>query len=352
MLRTTAAAVLLVLAAAAARADDRVLALLKGEPTGTAKTPALPTPGKEDAATLGSGTTAALAFLAQKPSEFPYRLEDSKKKFDGYTKHSVRFLSAVHTTDESDVVTGNYYQPTTKPGERLPAVVVVHHLGGGMDAEEFMAGYLAENKIAAMTIALSGYGERRAPGQKRAGFLGTVNPVEALDGMRQSILDVVRAADVLRTRPEVDSERVGAVGVSLGSIVSADAAGLDTRFSRTVLVIGGGDLQQLLSKQVPGQIGKILKESGATQELLRGAFEPVDPVSFAPRLRSEDILMLNAERDEIFPRESTLALWRKAGYPKIKWFDSTHAGIVQFMPDLMEASIEHLKAKPPARQPD
>ncbi|MEZ0231135.1 MAG: hypothetical protein ACAI25_21140, partial [Planctomycetota bacterium] len=198
-------------------------ALLGGEPTGVAKEPALD--AKDDA----EATRKALELFARPAAEFPFRMveKDRRKTF---VKHEVRFLSGVHTTDESDVVTGVYYQPTAVPaGERLPACVVVHHLGGSFEAEEILAQYLTQHGVAGMTIALPGYGPRRAPNQPRAGFLGHKDPVEDLAGMRQAILDVRRAADFLRTRPEVDPARVGVAGISLGALVASDAAAIDAR---------------------------------------------------------------------------------------------------------------------------
>jgi dienelactone hydrolase len=347
IMRVAIVGLVVLLAAGNARADDaRVRELLKGEPSGTAQAPALPRDPHADT----KAARHALDFLKAGAFEVPYRLEPMKLKGDTYKKSALRFLSQVHTTDASDVVTGFYYEPATrKPGEKLPGVVIAHHLGGGMEAEEFLASWFAENGLPAVTIALSGYGERRSPNQGKAGFVASGNPLEMLDGMRQSILDVCRAGDVLRSLPGIDPSRVGVLGVSLGALVAADATALDPRFARTVLVVGGGDLYSLAANQVKGELGRVL-ELG--KGLIRTATESVDPISVASRLRSADVLMLNAEKDEIFPRESTLALWRKIGYPKIRWFDSTHAGIVGFLPDCLGDALAHLTSKAPAREPD
>ena len=60
-------------------------------------------------------------------------------------------------------------------------------------------------------------------------------------------MDVRRAADFLRSRPEVDPSRVGVTGISLGAIVGSTTAGVDGRFAKAVLTIGGGDLARILA---------------------------------------------------------------------------------------------------------
>jgi dienelactone hydrolase len=333
-----------------ADADHLIARLLGGKPTGVATVPALP-PGP---AAADEVTARALDFLKAPAAGFPYRLEE-KLRLESYAKHAVRFPSAAHTTDESDLVSGFYYEPLVLArGSRAPGVVVVHHLGGGFEAEEIMAAYFAQHGLAAMTISLPGYGPRRAPEQPRAGFVGHADPKDDLLGMRQAVLDVCRAAYVLRARSEVDPARVGVLGVSLGAIVAADAAGFDPTFQRAVFVIGGGDLYSVLSHDSPetrGQLDRAHK-LGYTDELLRTTFQSIDPVTFAARLRSEDCLMLNAERDEIIPRECTLALWRKAGYPRIKWYACGHYGIVAHLPDALNESLDHLVGTAPRREPD
>src|SRR5207244_1757543 len=160
-----------------------------------------------------------------------FRLEESSRK-PSYAKHKLRFPSSAHTNDESDVVVGHYYEPLKlKEGEKAPGCVVVHHLGGSFEAEESLAAYLAGKGVAAVMRACPNYGDRKAAGKKE-GFLSSGNPLDALNGMRQAVLDVRRASDVLRAQSCVDPKRVGVAGISLGAIVAADSAGVDPRFAR------------------------------------------------------------------------------------------------------------------------
>ncbi len=326
---------------------ERVSKLLGGEATGEASEPALE-PRDDDA-----GTWAALSLFKRPEGKFPYRLVE-KDRHATYIRHELVYPSATHTTDPSDVVYGVYYQPAKPESARAPAAVIVHHLGGSFEAEEVLAQFLAQHGVPACTLALPGYGKRRAEGQPRAGFLGHEDPIDDFRGMRQAVLDVRRAADFLRSRPEVDPERVGVAGVSLGALVAADAAGIDPRFARAVFIIGGGDFMKVLnngSREAREAMEQMNKKKIPLEQLKKG-FDLVDPLTFAHRLRSQDVLMLNAEKDEVFPRESTLELWRKAGYPRIKWYNSTHTGIAAHLGSVMNETLDHLKTRAEAREPD
>jgi dienelactone hydrolase len=324
------------------RARDRIIEA----PTGEATEPALEAP-EDDAA------WTALSFFKRPAGKFPYNLVE-KEKHATFVRHELVYPSSAHTTDESDLVYGVYYQPAKPTSERAPAAVIVHHLGGSFEAEEILAQFLAQHGVPACTLALPGYGKRRAPGQPRAGFLGHEDPIDDFRGMRQAVLDVRRAADFLRSRPEVDPERVGVAGVSLGALVASDAAGIDPRFARAVFIIGGGDFLKVLnngSAEAREAMEEMNKRKIPLEQLKKG-FDLVDPLTFAHRLRSQDVLMLNAEKDEIFPRESTLELWRKAGYPRIKWYNSTHTGIAAHLGDVMNETLDHLRSKAEPREPD
>ena len=248
----------------------------------------------------------------------------------------------------SDVVTGVYFQPR---GEGpYPAALILHHSGGSFEAEAMIARHLASNGVVALTIDMSNYGPRRKPGT-HTGFLEGDDPAAIQMGFRQSVLDARRAADFLRSRPEVDPSRVCVGGISLGAIIGATAAGVDPRFARAVLVIGGGDLGRVIA--TAGEAAKarqLLAAKGIDPELFAKGLATVDPITFADRMRADDVLMLNATKDEVIPRESTLALWRRAGCPEIRWFECGHYGMVAHVVDILSAMLDHFRSKAPERE--
>ena len=111
-----------------------------------------------------------------------------------------------------------------------------------------------------------------------------------------------------------------------------------------VCPVGGGDLPRLVAESQEAQ--EMLSRSGAKLpegEVLRAAVRPVDPLTFAGRVRTDDILMLNARRDEIIPEGSTLALWEAYGRPRLRWFDCGHYGVVLHLLTIMNETLDHLR---------
>lgn len=296
--------------------------------------PALPVGTVEPA--LG----AALATYRVPATRFPIHLGPARRSRE-FVAREARFPSPVR--ERWGEVTGVYYAPARlAPGQRVPAAVVVHHLGGSIEPERYLAQHLAQNGVAAFAIALPNYGERQEPGT-RQGFLQEKDPVGSFTGFRQAALDVIRAGDFLRALPEVDPERVGAVGVSLGAIVTALARGVDERLGRTVLVIGGADFERLL-RDSPEAKGLLDRAGGLVRpQDLAAVLRPVDPVTFAARVPTDDVLMLNARRDEIIPESCTLALWEALGRPRLRWFNCGHYGIVLHLPAVMNETLDHLR---------
>lgn len=290
----------------------------------------------------GPGAPDALSSYRLPAERFAIDLGQEVKS-RSFVRREVSFPSPVK--ERWPTIHGTYYAPTrTPPGKKLPAAVVVHHLGGDFGAEAYLAQHLAQNGVPAIFIALPNYGLRREKGTKQ-GFLHETDPVGGFTAFRQSALDVIRSADFLRAMPEVDPERVGVVGVSLGAVVSALARGVDTRLGKTVLVIGGGDVLGLLrdSPEVQGMLDKALAKAGIDASQLATILAPVDPVTFAGRIRTQDVLMINARRDEIIPERCTLSLWEAMGRPKIEWMDCGHYGVALHIFKVMNASLDHLR---------
>ena len=127
-------------------------------------------------------------------------------------------------------------KPDAKP---RPAVICLHILGGGFELTRLQCTAFAARGIPAIWLTLPYYAERSIPGGTRAlaadpGFSPGPWP-------KASRTSAVRF-DVLASRPEVDPRQIGVMGVSMGGILAATAAGQEPRIARAVLLLAGGDL--------------------------------------------------------------------------------------------------------------
>lgn len=237
-----------------------------------------------------------------------------------YEKFEVTFPSPVKTDVEANnTVHAIYYRPV---GEGpFPALVVLHWLGGSYGILQAFCSRLAESDVAALFVWMPYYGPRRGDSDRR---LVSLDMDATVAGVQQAVKDVRRAAHWLRSRGDV--ERVGLMGVSLGAIVGATAAGVDPSFDAFISVIGAGDVASILthpSRETRG-VPEEMARRGLTEASLREAIKGVVPSTFAHRIPRERVLMINAKHDEIIPRESTDALYDAIGKPEIRWYEGGH----------------------------
>ena len=61
------------------------------------------------------------------------------------------------------------------------------------------------------------------------------------DALRQAVLDARRGLDYLSRRPDIDANRLGVSGISLGGILSGLVAGVDPRVKVVMTADGGAD---------------------------------------------------------------------------------------------------------------
>lgn len=137
--------------------------------------------------------------------------------------------------------------PRLKPGEKAPAMVLIHG-GGGTAFDEWVRlwverGYAAIAMDTCGQVPVGNYGdwvrdERGGP----AGWGG----FDQMSWPREdqwtfhAVADAIQAHSLIRSLPEVDPERTGVTGISWGGYLTCIVAGVDHRFKLAVPVYGCG----------------------------------------------------------------------------------------------------------------
>ncbi|MBI5394810.1 MAG: dienelactone hydrolase family protein [Verrucomicrobia bacterium] len=249
----------------------------------------------------------------------------------------VSFLSPFTSPHgENNAVWCRYYQAAA-PG-RHPAVIMLHHAEGANVLEDFISRKLAADGVPALLVQLPYYGKRRPADPALRDVMKQVDLEMAIKIVRQGILDVHRAKDWLRSRPEVDGARVSVAGISLGALAAATAAGVDPDFWRVALVLGGGDVTGILSSDLPGvkrTRDGYLKKAGSVDEM-RERLRCAEPLTFARRIPRGTVMMINAKQDDHIPVGCTMKLWKALGEPPIHWYDTTHVGAAVHLFDIVD----------------
>ena len=152
----------------------------------------------------------------------------------------------------------------------------------------------------------------------------TANPTASYrDHVIAWVKDFMRTVDYLETRPDLDLEHLGFVGLSWGGRMGSIVPALDPRVKVAVLYVGGFSLQRPMPE--------------------------VDQIHFAPRVRIP-VLMLNGRFDFFFPVDtSQLPMFETLGTPKTQkrhlLYDTSH-GIPRL--EMIKETLDWLDRYQPA----
>ena len=278
----------------------------------------------------GDGEATLPERFRLQPHTFPF-WQTAEGTFLGKVRVSkVLFPSPVATPHElNNTVHCEYFSPIGE-GQR-PGVIVLHILGGDFELSRVICRTLATSGTGALFVKMPYYGPRRDRESGRE--MVSEDPQQTVEGMTQAVLDIRRAAAWLHSRDEIDPDRLGIVGISLGGIVSSLTAALEPRFSRVCLVLAGGDFGRVAFESA--ELAKLRRDwdaKGITIDDVRETLKPIDPITYAHRLQNRKVLMMNAKTDKVIPRACTEALWEKIGKPEIIWWDAGHYSAVLYLP--------------------
>ncbi|MEW6490611.1 MAG: hypothetical protein AB1578_22200, partial [Thermodesulfobacteriota bacterium] len=227
-------------------------------------------------------------------------------------------------------------------GRRVPAVVILPISKGDSQAEaigEFLSAYgFACLRMVTPREVLA---VDRSP-----------EPVEEFRRrFRAYVAAVLGAVEWMAARPQVDPQRLGLVGISFGAVAGAVVSGVEPRIRASALLLGGGDLagiflssEDRLVRRVRFRLEEHTGASGRELEgLLREELRFVEPLSYAPGLDPERVLLVNAAFDRVIARPHTLALWKAAGKPRLYLVPSGHYTAIAFLPYASRLTLLHLQ---------
>jgi dienelactone hydrolase len=302
---------------------------------------------------LEKGNVRFVPLDGQKSIPVRYRLDTHTFDFelskrldlpnDDFDVHHLQFPSALETdTVQNNTVHGEYYRP--HGDGPFPGVVVLDILGGDGTVPRMVATSLAQKHIAALAIRMPYYGERRPEGSRLR--MISIDFDHSMESVRQTVLDVRRAAAWLESRKEIDAKRIGITGTSLGSFMGSLSAEMEPRLGRVALLLGGGGLVDGFYDNPRAEMFRKSWEAlGGTKDSLTKLLAPADPLTYADHLRERKVLMIAGKRDEIVPPKMTEALWKASGQQKIVWYDCTHHGAVKYIVPAMGHVVKHFGAE-------
>ncbi len=245
-------------------------------------------------------------------------------------------------SDGIDIAGVLHIPDSHKPGERLPAFIVLHGFMGSKDEShaEIQAKMLESWGYAALRIDFRGLGESGGP----PGYVLCMDQVA----------DTRNALSWLAEQPEIDPARIGVTGHSFGAAVSVYTGGVDPRVACVISSCGWGHGERKFRGQHPGEenwrkftdmLARGAEHKAKTGEPLWVSRWEVVPIPEHLRVhlpakaqfkvsadtaqsmydfRAEDVvaniaprplLLLHIADDTITPTEQSIRLFEKAGQP-------------------------------------
>ncbi|MFO0822910.1 MAG: hypothetical protein U0792_07290 [Gemmataceae bacterium] len=264
-------------------------------------------------------------------------------KTTGVRVYNLTFPSAVKTEiPENNTVHCELFLP---PGKGpFPVAVVLDILQGNALIARGQCMWMAQHGVAGMVVYMAHYGPRRPEGSSTR--LLSTNIPKSIEGVKQSVLDIRCAVAWLASRPEqFDTENLGLVGTSLGSLVGAVVAANEPRIKNVCLLLTGGGLVDAFYNHPKAAPYRPLVDLLGGKFTLKLMINPVDPLTYAKQLKSKNLLMICASRDDIVPPSAAKVLWEATGKQKIVWYDSTHVGVAVFMMPLLREMTDHIRGE-------
>ncbi len=245
-------------------------------------------------------------------------------------------------------VAGLLLLPKDKPHPYV--VLFLHGLGGSKKDARIAGALLAPKGIAVLGLDAALHGDRKHPGAK----LISEDSAVMVQGFIQTVIDYRRAIDYLQTRDDVQAEKVGLIGASMGAIMGSMLAAVDSRVAAALLIVGGGDWVTMVRNSDHPAAEQVRQRLG--DEEMKRRLGIVDPVNYVGHISPRPVWMLNGRDDRVIPAACAEALHRAAKEPKnVIWYDGGHipppAVVIRVLTQwLNECLLPRLRAQQPELQ--
>lgn len=245
--------------------------------------------------------------------------------FQSFPTDSVLVEKGFFYSEATEKVPVLIYKPVSSGTKKLPAVICLHGTGGSKEGMKEILYRFSKSGFIAISIDGRYHGERvkTVPGENKY-VEAIINAWQSKDSTHPFFLDTVydlwRLVDWLITRTDVDTARIGMMGISKGGIETWMAASVDTRIKVAVPVIAvqsfrwslENDRWQGRARTIWGahvQAAKDLGDTGVNKQnvkvfwdkLLPGITDKFDCPSMIRLFSPRPLLLLNTENDPNCP---------------------------------------------------
>jgi len=254
-----------------------------------------------------------------------------------YIIKRIEFPSALNIFGTENIKIDYYEQK--QPG-KFPTVLILP-ISGGIDFSV---------KSFARCFAAHGF-NCAAVHNRKVDLENTRSAEEVEDYFRQTVLDNRQVLDYLVGREEVDENKLGCLGLSLGGIKASLVSGVDERLKCCVFGLAGGSIADITlssgEKELKDSVKKFIKDGASTEDIHAELSEKVatDPLKLAGYIDAGNVLMYIASFDRVVPRKCGDKLREAIGKPEVIYLPSGHYTSFLLLPYAEMKSLSFFRKK-------
>lgn len=159
------------------------------------------------------------------------------------------------------------------------------------------------------------------------------------------------AIDFMRARGDVEQQRIGALGFSMGSYIVAQVAALDDRIASVALEGAFGDAEEQTEAQF-AYAGRLSSWAASLADRRAGfASGILRPIDLVGRIAPRSLLVVAGDHDRDVPLELSRRLVTAAGPPKMLWIirGAGHGSYEKHDPTYLSRLAEYFVSTLPPR---
>lgn len=213
-------------------------------------------------------------------------------------------------------------------GSNVPVVFMLPPLGGMNQLDQAMGETFCKNNIAAILI-ITGLTGLDSP---------ELVPVSDHDHTHRRVASAIKGGIIVtRSLPQINSEKVGLFGVSLGGILGSVAYGVIPEISAATFLVNGGDVPYILTYSDQKSIIRIKNARMAEQNLktdeeyeayLRNNLT-LDPMHFAKLIDADSTKLFLSKTDLSVPSAKQMEYYNAIGAPReTSFFSLSHINTI------------------------
>ncbi len=182
---------------------------------------------------------------------------------------------------------------------------------------------LLEAGFAVMALDAVYHGERAAENNFAGPPWPFAYPHQATQMVVQTAVEYRRAMDYLATRPEIDTSRIGILGLSMGGAITFALSSIDPRIKAAV-----AGITPILTLREP-------------------KFQPWMPTTFAAHIRSVPFLMFMGTTDSFYTMEQAREVYSRIPSPKKEFisYQTGHEPPVEYVQMVRDWFIKQLNGE-------